>query len=211
MDKTLVVVSVLLIIGILVFVVLGSLGATDAYERFEDTKAPSPAKPATGAAAVSSSGSHGDDLTTNERELFEDLKQNKLTNDDVKRLIEEGVLTELLINKFLKKLDFPGLTMPTVAADKADSKAHHTKEAAKTTTKDKADKAAKRDTVEAFSCESTFVGVPKAWDETPRWWDGSPAKNDHEDTMAVDEVNNGEEVPKRGRCGKYRVKAYGAT
>ena len=198
MDKTLVVVSVLLIIGILVFVVMGSLGATDAYERFEDTN---------GAAIASNSSSNsGDDLTTNERELFEDLKQNKLTNDDVKRLIEQGVLTENLINKFLKKLDFPGLTMPTVAADKADSKAHHTKEPAKPAETDKAVKVAKRDTVEAFSCESTFVGVPKGWDETPRWWDGSPAKNDHDDTLEEDNT----EVPKRGRCGKYRVKAYGA-
>ena len=53
---------------------------------------------------------HDDDhnnvkLDKKEEELFEDLRNNKLEDTHVDKLIEEGVLTEELVEKFLAKLD----------------------------------------------------------------------------------------------------------
>jgi hypothetical protein len=174
MGTVIVVINVLLIIGILVFVVLPafmppqmapqpygsplpSTSAYTLYERFEVKE---------------------DGFTSNERELFEDLKNKKLSNDDIKRLIKEGVLTEVLINKFLKKLDFPGLLKP------------------------KENKSKKVDTVEAFSCETSYVGVTKNWDTIPRWWDGSPAGGTDPEADPVTDSDVDPEAKVRGRCGK---------
>jgi hypothetical protein len=179
MGTSIVVINVLLIIGILVFVVLPAFAppqrappqpygspfpptsAYAMYERFE----------------VKGPEIKGDGFTSNERELFEDLKNKKLSNDDIKRLIKEGVLTEVLINKFLKKLDFPGLLQPKQKAKNVD-------------------------TVEAFSCETSYVGVTKNWDAVPRWWDGSPVgvADPDADPATDPEADQGAKV--RGRCGK---------
>ena len=180
MNTGVIALNVLLVIGILMFVVLGALEPTQpvtaqvpqpyVYERFEAGGSPT-------------NTNVSDGFTSNERELFEDLKQNKLSNDDIKRLIKDGVLTEVIINKFLKKLNFPGLL-------KTDKPASKTKAKTK----------AKADTIEAFSCEATYVGVTKDWGgSAPRWWDGSLATSDAD---VEDEAAEEPGTKMRGKCGK---------
>lgn len=43
-------------------------------------------------------------LSPQEKELFEDLKNNRLSEDDIKTLVENNVLNEKLVEKFLNKL-----------------------------------------------------------------------------------------------------------
>ncbi len=43
-------------------------------------------------------------LTPQEKELFEDLKNNRLSEEDIKTLVQNNVLNEKLVEKFLDKL-----------------------------------------------------------------------------------------------------------
>lgn len=43
-------------------------------------------------------------LTPQENELFEDLKNNRLNEEDIKTLVQNNVLNEKLVEKFLDKL-----------------------------------------------------------------------------------------------------------
>lgn len=90
-------------------------------------------------------------MTSSEAELFEDLKQNKLSEADIKKLIVEGKLTDTLVNKFIKNLDMPALVKKTdkVKEDFADA-------------------------VTPFACEDLYVGKPQPWTSDARWWDGTP-------------------------------------
>lgn len=45
------------------------------------------------------------DLSKKEQELFEDLKNNKLSEKEVMNLVKTGILNEALVEKFLAKLD----------------------------------------------------------------------------------------------------------
>jgi hypothetical protein len=47
------------------------------------------------------------DLSPKEQELFEDLKDNKLSTEQITELVKGGVLTEALVEKFLLQLDAP--------------------------------------------------------------------------------------------------------
>jgi hypothetical protein len=139
MSKAVIVsIVIVLLIVILVFLRWGSAASYGSipippYERFEDA----------GAAA--------NVLTAQERELFEDIKANKLSQDDIKKLIVDGKLTDDIINKFLKHMDFPPIVM----------KSKETKE-------DFADN------VQPYACEDMYVGKPQSWTSEARWWDGSP-------------------------------------
>jgi hypothetical protein len=90
-------------------------------------------------------------MTSAETELFEDLKQNKLSDADIKKLIVDGKLTDTLVNKFIKNLDIPALVKKTdtVKEDFADA-------------------------VKPFACEDLYVGKPQPWTAEARWWDGTP-------------------------------------
>ena len=46
-----------------------------------------------------------DDMTQKEKELFEDLKDNKLSTEEITDLVKGGVLTEKLVEKFLAQLN----------------------------------------------------------------------------------------------------------
>lgn len=49
------------------------------------------------------------DLTKSEQELFEDIKKGKLTDAEVQGMVEDGRLTEELVERFLAHLDaMPG-------------------------------------------------------------------------------------------------------
>jgi hypothetical protein len=104
---------------------------------------------------------HFSDMSAQEEELFEDLKQNKLSEQDIKKLIEEGMLNDSTIDKFLKKLDFPPIVkVSDTMKDKKEGFADFSKEAWK-------------DRIEPFSCENKFVGSPQTWHNVASWWDGT--------------------------------------
>lgn len=44
-------------------------------------------------------------MTPKEQELFEDLKNNKLSEKEIMSLVKSGILNEVLVEKFLAKLD----------------------------------------------------------------------------------------------------------
>lgn len=45
------------------------------------------------------------EMTKKEQELFEDLKNNKLSDKEITNLVKTGILNEVLVEKFLAKLD----------------------------------------------------------------------------------------------------------
>ena len=44
-------------------------------------------------------------MNKQEQELFEQITKNSLSNDDLKKLISAGILTENMVEKFLNKID----------------------------------------------------------------------------------------------------------
>lgn len=55
------------------------------------------------------------ELTNREKELFEDLKNNKLSTEQIGELVSEGVLTEKLVEKFLNELNITPDDTPSTA------------------------------------------------------------------------------------------------
>lgn len=108
-DKDIVItaLSILLLIGIISFVVLGCVNIIPFPEHFEvsskkkkdDSKKKDDEEEGGDVEQMSA------ELTPRERELFEDLKDNKLTNEQIGELVSGGVLTEKLVEKFLDQLN----------------------------------------------------------------------------------------------------------
>lgn len=107
--------TVLLVVGILFFIIFGcmSFSYSSSTEHFADKKK---AKKAVKTDTEDKSGSKEDDdnsgnvsvnLTSKEKELFEDLKDNKLSTEQITDLVKGGVLTEKLVEKFLSVLNVP--------------------------------------------------------------------------------------------------------
>lgn len=126
--------TVLLLIGILFFIVYGCMSFSimnAGAEHFETTEAETETKKKEtetksdekSSASSSSKTDKADqadktdskatkedktdvstDLTKKERELFEDLKDNKLSTEQITDLVKGGVLTEKLVEKFLSNL-----------------------------------------------------------------------------------------------------------
>lgn len=63
-----------------------------------------------------------DDLTEKEKELFEDLKENKLSTEEITDLVKGGVLTEKLVEKFLSQLSIAVEDDPTPVASSSKKK-----------------------------------------------------------------------------------------
>ncbi len=96
-SSILIIVSVVLIAAILAFTFFGcscwaKVGPKMSMEGFAD--APSKDTPVDSSAP----------LTPQENELFEDLKNNRLNEEDIKTLVQNNVLNEKLVEKFLDKL-----------------------------------------------------------------------------------------------------------
>ena len=127
----------------------GASGNLAPVEYFEDADAEEKDKPAEEKEKEKEPTFKG--MTSAETELFEDLKQNKLSDADIKKLIVDGKLTDTLVNKFIKNLDMPALVKKTdaVKEDFADA-------------------------VKPFACEDLYVGKPQPWTAEARWWDGTP-------------------------------------
>lgn len=71
-----------------------------AMEGFE-TKASAPAASAPPASASTDPSAP---LTAQEKELFEDLKNNRLNEEEIKTLVQNNILNEQMVEKFLNKL-----------------------------------------------------------------------------------------------------------
>jgi Na+-transporting methylmalonyl-CoA/oxaloacetate decarboxylase gamma subunit len=105
-EAILILLCILLSISLLVFVMFGCRRTT---ERFTDAEVDAESEPAptvapsTTAAPKKSTASAT--LSAKEQELFSDLMNNKISDDDVKSLIKEGFLNEKMVEKFLEKLE----------------------------------------------------------------------------------------------------------
>jgi hypothetical protein len=99
MSKFVIVVNILLILLVLVVIVLGAVK----WQRREG---------------------FADGFTAVEEELFTDLKNNKLSDKDIQRLISDGILTDAMVDKFLSRINVPKLVQKTTdIANKAVAKA----------------------------------------------------------------------------------------
>lgn len=99
--KTLLVVSAVLVISVFIFTTLGcSCKKLKVSEGFEDasTEVKEPEVVPVAADGVNST------MNEKEKELFENLKENKFTDDEINKLVKSGVLTDQLVEKFLEKL-----------------------------------------------------------------------------------------------------------
>jgi hypothetical protein len=81
-QVTLIIVAILLLLSIIAFVWMGCSVRGLVHEGFE-----------------------ANELRPKERELFEDLKNDKISKEEMTKLVKSGILNEELINKFLKNLD----------------------------------------------------------------------------------------------------------
>jgi PBP1b-binding outer membrane lipoprotein LpoB len=94
---------ILVVVGVLLLSVLGFtyMGCScKRLENFEDAKKESDEVVSTKPA----------DLSAKEKELFENLKENKLSDDEINKLVKAKVLTEDLVEKFLEKLQTEEVT-----------------------------------------------------------------------------------------------------
>lgn len=92
---------ILIVVGVLLLSVLGFtyMGCSCkrmSWENFEDVKETKKE----GDSDFKKAG----DLSAKEKELFENLKENKLSDEEINKLVKAKVLTEDLVEKFLEKL-----------------------------------------------------------------------------------------------------------
>lgn len=102
-STILLVLSSLLLVSIFVFIFFGCACWRKTKEGFADAKKKEP---------ETKKNEEGDKpkeekpkgLTPQEKELFEDLKNNKLSEDEVKTLVQNNILNQELVEKFLDQL-----------------------------------------------------------------------------------------------------------
>lgn len=98
MHTSLILISLGLVVAIILFVYLGC-ACRKPWEGFEDSHQaakPGAAKPAAPEAAPT--------MTAKEKELFEDLKENRITDQRLSELIKNGTINEKVVTKFLNQL-----------------------------------------------------------------------------------------------------------
>jgi FtsZ-interacting cell division protein ZipA len=146
-----------LIIALIAFLMFGCINITYTVEDFKDMAASKKDKDVDDDDEddVPSIGSRKDvgdaSLTAKEKELFEDLKNNKLSTDEITDLVKGGVLTEKLVERFLSQLN---AQVDDVPAPPVSSSSSNSKKASKAT-KDVED-----DVVEGFQCgEKEYAAV----------------------------------------------------
>ncbi len=88
-EQTLLLIAGLLAALIVVFLFLGCSCKGPAMENFE----------------VDEEFEGDGDLSQRELELFNDLKENKLSTEEITELVKGGVINEKLVEKFLQKID----------------------------------------------------------------------------------------------------------
>lgn len=69
------------------------------------SSAPGPALSRSPAPAPAPSAPPSEELNSQEKELFEQITTNKLSGEELEKLIKAGVVTEQMIEKFLSQLD----------------------------------------------------------------------------------------------------------
>lgn len=89
-KQTLLLIAGLLIALILVFLFLGCSCKKVSYENFESGDAEE---------------FDGAELSQRELELFNDIKENKLSTEEITELVKGGVINEQLVEKFLQRID----------------------------------------------------------------------------------------------------------
>lgn len=91
-NQTLLLIAGLLVALILVFVFLGCSCKRVSHENFQVEE-------------TEEFEADTADLSQRELELFNDLKENKLSTEEITELVKGGVINEQLVEKFLQKID----------------------------------------------------------------------------------------------------------
>lgn len=107
-TELLLIISAVLVFAILAFTFFGCTCKRKIFSEGFETAA-TPAAPPTAAPSAAKDDAEEDDSTTKpltpkEKELFEDLKNNRLSEDEIKTLVQNNILNEQLVEKFLDKL-----------------------------------------------------------------------------------------------------------
>lgn len=84
-------------------------GEVDAEVEADDTKPATPAKKKASAPKVEKTAAEPSALTPKEKEMFENIKNGTLTDQDIQKFIAEGKLTEKMVEKFLEHVEAPAL------------------------------------------------------------------------------------------------------
>lgn len=90
----------------------GAMETEDAEDTEEEVGQPTKGKPVKAPSA----------LTPKEKEMFENIKNGTLTDEDIQKFIAEGKLTEKMVEKFLEHVDVPALPSVPVKTDAAPTK-----------------------------------------------------------------------------------------
>lgn len=120
MQKNVVIAILSIALLVLVLMTIG-YGCTFKIENFEDVaeadtdveeeepkKKSAPVKAASPAAEDKKAEPSA--LTPKEKEMFENIKNGSLTDEDIQKFIAEGKLTEKMVEKFLEHVDAPALS-----------------------------------------------------------------------------------------------------
>lgn len=116
MQKNVVIAILSIALLVLVLITIG-YGCSFKMENFEDiADAETDAeeeepkkKSATPNAAAEEKSAEPSALTPKEKEMFENIKNGSLTDEDIQKFIAEGKLTEKMVEKFLEHVEAPAL------------------------------------------------------------------------------------------------------
>ena len=147
-------VIVVLSLALVVFVIISaSYGCSfNMFEKFEDVEHEDEhddKKQAEKETAHPSKKAEATGLTPKEKEMFENIRNGNLTDEDIQKFISDGRLTEKMVEKFLEHID----AMPMPPAEKDDEKndAAPKKPVAKPANKSAAPEAEEGFDIEGFS------------------------------------------------------------
>lgn len=110
--------TVLMVVGLIFVLIYGCMSFSYLSQEHFSTKMDDENKKDN---EESASASASADLTDKEKELFEDLKNNKLSTERIGDLVTEGVLTQELVEKFLNQLNITPDDTPSRSDDKKDN------------------------------------------------------------------------------------------
>lgn len=117
MQKNVVIAILSIVLLVLVLMTIG-YGCSFNIENFEDvvdddtetdTEEEPKKKSATPKAAAEEKSAEPSALTPKEKEMFENIKNGSLTDEDIQKFIAEGKLTEQMVEKFLEHVEAPAL------------------------------------------------------------------------------------------------------
>lgn len=135
--------TVLMVIGLIFVVIYGCMSFSSLSQEHFTTNNSTSTTTEKGDDEEEDTPAASSTLTRREKELFEDLKNNNLSTEQIGELVSEGVLTEKLVEKFLTQLN--------ITPEEAPSTGTTTERTNRNRTADAAPKEDEEFTIEGFS------------------------------------------------------------